>query len=85
MKISYSGQGLSEIIEESDREDNDHPRRQLAKLSNHEFLNQYVNLNRMALFHQQYQHLMEVPLNPNYSRFVYNGERDAKMVKKELA
>lgn len=54
MKMSYSGQGLSEIIEESDREDNDHPRRQLAKLSNHEFLNQYVNLNRMALFHQQY-------------------------------
>lgn len=34
MKTDYSKQGLSEIIEESDREEGDYPKRQLAKLSN---------------------------------------------------
>jgi hypothetical protein len=34
MKKEFSAQGLSEIIEESDRDDFDNPRHMLAKLSN---------------------------------------------------
>lgn len=48
MKNNYSSQGLSQIIEESDREDFEHPRRQLAKLNNLEFLNQYVHLSALS-------------------------------------
>ena len=84
MKKDFSSQGLSEIVEESDREEFDNPRHLLARLSNQEFLSQYVYLDPFVSISQQYQDLIHAPINPQYKKFTFDAEADTKQAIREL-
>jgi hypothetical protein len=56
----------------------------LARLSNQEYLSQYVQLNPLASIHSQFSHLISIPQNPHYKKFIFDPDRDLKNTVREL-